>query len=163
MARAYISIGSNIEPERYIRSSLQSLQQHYGTLTISSIYESEAIGFSGRNFYNLVVGFDTIDTTVLTISQTLRKIEVDNGRLRTGEKFSDRTLDLDLILYGDLILQDGNLNLPRDEIVEYAFVLQPLAEVAPNEKHPMTQQTYADLWQHFDKSQQILWVVNMTF
>lgn len=160
MAHAYVSIGSNIEPERYIRSSLESLRQQYGKLIISSVYESQAVGFSGNNFYNLVVGFETTDT-IPAISQTLRHIEADHGRQRTSEKFNDRTLDLDLILYDDWVGQEGNVVLPRDEIVKYAFVLQPLAEIAPDEKHPQLQQTYADLWQQFDKSQQVLWVIDI--
>jgi len=158
MVQAYISVGSNIEPKKHIRASLIDMQQHYGQLVISSVYESEAVGFVGDNFYNLVVGFET-EQPPLTINQTLRQIEQNHGRLRGQNKFSPRTLDLDLILYGDAILQEDSLNLPRDEILNYAFVLQPLAEILPNTKHPVTQQTYYDLWQHFDKNKQILWKV----
>ncbi|CAG1769416.1 partial 2-amino-4-hydroxy-6-hydroxymethyldihydropteridine diphosphokinase, partial [uncultured bacterium] len=110
------------------------------------------VGFVGDSFYNLVVGFDS-DLEVKNVAKQLRQIELDNGRSRDSQKFSARTLDLDLILYGDLIISDGRLQIPRDEIERYAFVLEPLAEIASNEKHPITGKTYAELWQTFDKSQ----------
>lgn len=150
--RGYISIGSNINKEQHISASLHTLQQLFGELTVSSIYESEAVGFIGDTFHNLMVGFDS-DLDVKSIAKRLRQIELDNGRTRDSQKFSARTLDLDLILYGDLIISDGRLQIPRDEIERYAFVLEPLAEIAPNEKHPITGKTYAELWQAFDKSE----------
>ena len=92
----------------------------------------------------------------------LRDIEHQHGRKRTtGQKFNARTLDLDLILYGDAILKDEGLDVPRDEIFKYAFVLQPLAEIAPHVQHPETQQNYKDLWQQFDKTTQNLWIVDI--
>lgn len=158
MVQAYVSVGSNIEPQQHIRAGLADMQQQYGQLTISSVYESEAVGFSGDNFYNLVVGFETAQPPLI-INQTLRVIEQTHGRIRSQNKFSARTLDLDLILYGDMIFQEDKLVLPRDEILNYAFVLLPLAEIIPNAKHPITQQTYRELWQNFDKSKQLLWQV----
>lgn len=150
--RGYISIGSNIDKEQHIPASLIALEHLFGTLTQSSIYQSEAVGFIGDSFHNLVIGFDS-DLDVKNVAKHLRQIELDNGRTRDSQKFSARTLDLDLILYGDLIISDGRLQIPRDEIERYAFVLEPLAEIAPNEKHPITGKTYAELWQAFDKSQ----------
>ena len=149
--RGYISIGSNIDKEHNIPASLMALRQLFGELIISSIYESEAVGFVGDSFHNLVVGFDS-DLEVKTIAKQLRQIELDNGRTRDSQKFSARTLDLDLILYGDLVVSDGRLQIPRDEIERYAFVLEPLAEIAADEKHPVTGKTYGELWQAFDKS-----------
>ena len=159
MAQIYISIGSNIEPKTYIANSIQALQQQYGQLRISSVYESEAVGFEGDNFYNLVVGAQTDDTPQY-IQQTLRQIEHDNHRERNTAKFSARTLDLDLLLYDDVILKQDGLELPRDEIEKYAFVLQPLAEIAPNVIHPQSQKTYADLWHTYDKTKQPLWIID---
>jgi 2-amino-4-hydroxy-6-hydroxymethyldihydropteridine diphosphokinase len=151
MPRGYISIGSNIDKDKNILASLQALEHHFGTLTISSIYESEPVGFSGDTFYNLVVGFDS-GLVVKEVAKQLRQIELDNGRTRDSQKFSARTLDLDLILYGDLIINDGRLQIPRDEIERYAFVLEPLAEIAPTLKHPVNHASYADLWKKFDKT-----------
>ncbi|MCV6639131.1 2-amino-4-hydroxy-6-hydroxymethyldihydropteridine diphosphokinase [Candidatus Albibeggiatoa sp. nov. NOAA] len=159
MAQIYISIGSNIEPKKYIRNSITALRQQYGQLQISSVYESEAVGFEGDNFYNLVVGAQTTDTPQ-QIQQTLRQIEHDNHRERNTAKFSARTLDLDLLLYDDWISKDESLDIPRDEIEKYAFVLQPLAEIAPHETHPQSKQTYQALWQTYDKNKQPLWIID---
>ena len=151
MHQGYISIGSNIDKDKHIPASLDALKIHFGTLTISSIYESEAVGFIGDTFYNLIVGFKST-LEVKEVAKTLRQIELENGRSRDSQKFSSRTLDLDLILYDDLIINDGRLQIPRDEIERYAFVLEPLAEIAPNLKHPISQQTYATIWLNYDKS-----------
>jgi 2-amino-4-hydroxy-6-hydroxymethyldihydropteridine diphosphokinase len=151
VTRGYISIGSNIDKDKHVPASLQALEQAFGELTVSSIYESEPVGFTGDIFYNLVVGFDS-DLEVKAVAKQLRQIELDNGRTRDSRKFAARTLDLDLILYGDLIVNDGRLQIPRDEIEHYAFVLEPLAEIAPSLKHPVSHISYAELWQQFDKN-----------
>ncbi len=151
MTRGYISIGSNIDKDKNILVSLQTLENLFGELIISSIYESEPVGFSGDTFYNVVVGFDS-ELDVKTVAKLLRDIELDQGRTRDCKKFSARTLDLDLILYGDLILSDGRLQIPRDEIERYAFVLEPLAEIAGSLQHPVSHKTYSDLWESFDKA-----------
>jgi 2-amino-4-hydroxy-6-hydroxymethyldihydropteridine diphosphokinase len=151
VTRGYISIGSNIDKDKHIPASLAALAQVFGELTISSIYESEPVGFTGDVFYNLVVGFDS-DLEVKAVAKQLRQIELDNGRTPESRKFAARTLDLDLILYGDLIVNDGRLQIPRDEIEHYAFVLEPLAEIAPNLKHPINHISYAELWDKFDKT-----------
>jgi len=149
--RGYISIGSNIDKETHITASLLALEHSFGALTISSIYESEAVGFSGDAFHNLIVGFDS-DLEVKNVAKQLRQIELDNGRTRDSQKFSARTLDLDLILYGDLIISDGRLQIPRDEIERYAFVLEPLAEIDPAATHPISGISYSELWEKFDKT-----------
>jgi 2-amino-4-hydroxy-6-hydroxymethyldihydropteridine diphosphokinase len=151
VTKGYISIGSNINKDEHIPASLRALEQTFGELTVSSIYESEAVGFTGDVFYNLVVGFDS-DLEVKAVAKLLRQIELDNGRTRDSRKFAARTLDLDLILYGDLIVNDGRLQIPRGEIEHYAFVLEPLAEVAPTLKHPISHLSYAELWDKFDKT-----------
>ncbi len=151
MPYGYISVGSNIDKQKYIPASLIALQKCFGELKVSSIYESEPVGFSGDTFYNLVVGFNS-ELDVKEVAKQLRQIELDNGRTRSCTKFSARTLDLDLILYGDLIINEEGLQIPRDEIERYAFVLEPLAEIAPTLKHPISQLTYAELWEKFDKT-----------
>lgn len=151
MRTGYISIGSNIDRDVHIPSSLIALKQHFGELILSSIYESAAEGFEGDAFYNLIVGFNS-DLTAKDVAKTLRDIELNHGRTRNSQKFSARTLDLDLVLYVDLILSDGRLQIPRDEIERYAFVLEPLAEIAPTLLHPAKHVSYASLWAAFDKS-----------
>lgn len=160
MARIYISIGSNIEAERHLRLAIGELRKHYGELQLSSVYESEAVGFDGDNFLNMVVGLDT-DEEVHTVVQTLREIEDRHGRIRSGPRFSARTLDLDLLLYDDLVVKEDALDLPRGEIIQNAFVLWPLAEIAPDLMHPLEKSSIADLWDKFDKAAQVLWPVEV--
>jgi 2-amino-4-hydroxy-6-hydroxymethyldihydropteridine diphosphokinase len=155
MSRVYISIGSNIEPARHVRLAVAALHEYYGELTISSVYESAAVGFEGDNFYNLVVGLDT-EQDVSEVNRTLHMIEDRYGRERSGPRFSARTIDLDLLLYDDLVVQDGKLVLPREEILQNAFVLWPLAEIAPDAIHPVEKVSFAGLWQRFDKRKQQL-------
>ena len=150
MHTGYISIGSNIDKDKHIPASLLALENQFGPLTCSSIYESDAVGFEGETFYNLIVEFNST-LEVKDVAKLLRQTELDNGRERNSQKFSSRTLDLDLILYDDLILNDGRLQIPRDEIERYAFVLEPLAEIAPDLKHPISQLSYGELWDRFDK------------
>ena len=151
MPRGYISLGSNIDKQKNVISALDSLATQFSKLIVSSTFESGAIGFSGEPFYNLVIGFDS-DLEVKSVAKILRQIEEDHGRTRSCKKFSSRTLDLDLILYGHLVISDGRLQIPRNEIELYAFVLEPLAEIAPDLKHPVSHKSYAELWHNFDKS-----------
>jgi 2-amino-4-hydroxy-6-hydroxymethyldihydropteridine diphosphokinase len=156
MARIYISIGSNIEREYYVRAGVQALKQHFAAVQLSSVYESEAVGFSGDAFYNMVAAADT-DLSIAQCVALLKQIEDKFGRVRGAEKFCGRTLDLDLLTYDDVIC-DSPVILPRQEITENAFVLWPLAELAPDVLHPGSGQSYAGLWQNYDK-QQKLWPV----
>lgn len=162
MARVYISIGSNIDAENNVRLAVHALQEHYGKLILSSVYESEAVGFEGDNFLNLVAGLSTLED-VHTVADTLRKIEDDNGRDRSGPRFSARTVDLDLLLYDDLVVEEEGLQLPRDEITKNAFVLLPLEEIAPQLIHPLSGNTMCDHWLNFDKDSQKLWPVEFKF
>ncbi len=150
MPIGYISIGSNIDKEANIPSSLKALDKLFGDLLISNVYETESVGFVGDSFYNLVARFNS-NLSAKEVAKLLRQIELEHGRSRESQKFSARTLDLDLILYGDQIISDGRLQIPRDEIERYAFVLEPLAEIASEEKHPISGKTYKELWQNFDK------------
>ena len=151
MARVFVSIGSNIDRAHNVRACLAALERRYGSLTRSQIYECPAVGFAGEDFYNLVVGFESGDS-VQQVAEDLRQIEVDQGRERVQERFAPRTLDVDLLLYDDLISQSDGLKLPRDEITRYAFVLGPLAEIAGEMRHPVSGERYADLWARFDRS-----------
>ena len=155
MATIYISLGSNINREENTRTGVKALKQAFGDLTLSSVYESEAVGFDGDAFYNMVITCE-VSTPVFETNQILRDIEDANGRDRSGPKFSSRTLDLDLLLYDDLKLDENGLKLPRGEILKNAFVLWPLAEIAPDLKHPEAGISYAELWSAFDKSKETL-------
>ena len=160
MALIYISVGSNIDREQYVRAGVRKLAEHFGALTLSSVYESEAVGFNGDPFYNLVVGVET--TLSLTeCVRLLKEIEDQFGRVRGAEKFCGRTLDLDLLTYDQLVCELP-VQLPRGEITDNAFVLWPLAEIAAEQIHPLTQQNYATLWQNYCKSQK-LWPIDFSW
>ncbi len=156
MPRVYVGIGSNIDKEENIRGAVRELTAHYGPLTLSPVYESEALGFEGENFYNLVAGFDTSRSTQ-EIKKLLSQIESRFGRLRQNKRFSSRTLDLDLLLYGDMVRHDDMANLPHPDIQRYAFVLRPLADIAPDLRHPETGLTCTRMWQQFDRGKQEMW------
>ncbi len=152
MARVYVSIGSNIETEKNILSSIKALREHFGELDVSNVYETKSVGFEGDNFHNLVVGFDT-DKSPLKISQVLKQIESDQGRTRAKEKFESRTLDLDQILYGDLVMQMEGVNVPHPDVMRYNFVLKPLAELAGDVLHPEEEKTINELWEAFEEKE----------
>jgi 2-amino-4-hydroxy-6-hydroxymethyldihydropteridine diphosphokinase len=151
MPRVWVSIGSNQDRERSIRGAVGSLRDRFGALILSSVYETEAVGFEGEPFLNLVVGLET-EEPVSVLVAAFRAVEDDHGRVRGPEKFSPRTLDIDLLTYGNLVGVADGYELPRHEILRYAFVLGPLAEVAGNEVHPVELRTYGELWESFEGS-----------
>ncbi len=148
MALCYISIGSNINREQNVVSALTALQGEFGVLQNSSLYESSSVGFEGDAFFNLVSAFYS-EKSAVDITLRLKKIEAAHGRVRGIEKFSSRSLDLDLLLYDQTIMQTEAVTLPHADILAYAFVLQPLAEIAGEQEHPVEQCNYADLWRGF--------------
>jgi len=158
--RAWLSLGSNIDREKNIRSAIVALERGFGKLLISPVYESEAVGFDGDPFFNLVVGVDT-DRSSAEVAERLRQIEQEHGRVRDGGGFNARTLDIDLLTYGQQVIRASGVDVPRNEITRYAFVLRPLAQIAGNELHPVEGVSYQTLWNAFDKSQQRLWAVDL--
>ncbi len=155
MPRAWISIGSNIERERYIVAGLDALRNLFGDLALSPVYDSEAIGFEGMPFLNLVVRVHT-DLEVGELARRLRHIEFEHGRLPDATRFSARQLDIDILTYDDRVGVEEGVELPRGEILENAFVLCPLADLAPEERHPVVGRTYAELWRDYDQGSQSL-------
>lgn len=158
MSKVYVSIGSNIDRERHVAAALDALAAHFGELEISSVYESEAVGFEGDHFFNLVAGFET-GLPVGELAECLRAIENANGRVRTAARFSGRTLDIDILTYDECSGEIDGVSLPRGEILQNAFVLLPLAEIAPETLHPVAGSSYADLWRGYNR-QQKLWPVD---
>ena len=158
MVEVFLSLGSNIQRERYITAALDGLSLTFGKIKCSSVYESEAVGFEGNHFYNLVVGIQT-DLQPGELSSVLRQLEANNDRNRDTPRFSARTLDIDILSYEQYCGSIDGITLPREEILYNAFVLKPLAELAPDQYHPTLEKTYSVLWDAFDKSSQRLWTV----
>jgi len=152
MSYLYISLGTNINREYHVKHGLTELTKVFGALTLSSLYESTAIGFEGSNFYNMVVGAETT-SSLEDVAILLRDIEFKYGREKQAQKFSPRTLDLDILLFDELVLNTP-AQIPRDEITKNAFVLWPLAEIAEELKHPIINQSYGQLWNDYDKASQ---------
>lgn len=162
MAQVYLSLGSNVNRAQHIHAALDALAGQFGELQVSRVFESEAVGFQGDNFYNLVVGLRT-NLPVGQLALCLRGIEDANGRLRAGPRFSARTLDIDILTYDNLTGTVDGVKLPRGEIVKNAFVLQPLAEIAPQTVHPIEEKTFRQLWGEYDQASQKLWPVAFTW
>ncbi|WNC67927.1 2-amino-4-hydroxy-6-hydroxymethyldihydropteridine diphosphokinase [Thalassotalea nanhaiensis] len=161
MAVVYISIGSNIDRDTQIVVAVNALKHEFEQVELSSVYECEPVGFNGDNFYNLVAKVDT-NKPPAYIGELLKQLEKQQGRVDFSKKFSARKMDLDILLYDDLIM-DNPVQIPRDEIPKNAYVLEPLAELAPNTLHPVLQITYQQMWQGFDKSKQYLKKVPFTW
>jgi 2-amino-4-hydroxy-6-hydroxymethyldihydropteridine diphosphokinase len=145
MTRAYLSLGSNLEPEKNLRAALDELRARFGDILVSPVYRFPAVGFEGPDFLNLAVGIDS-DLDPVALNNWLHAVEDRHGRRRDVPRYSSRTLDIDVVLYGDLIMQgEHNLELPRSDL-KHAFVLKPLADIAPRVSHPVSGVTLEDLW-----------------
>ena len=143
MQQVFVSIGSNIDP----RNNMEEARIILGDLfdcTFSGLYETRAEGFEGNAFVNSVVGFET-DLQLIELRDKLKQIERKMGRTDNQKGMSDRVIDLDIILYGDQIIQDGDFDIPSKDIENYLFVLEPLAEIAGERHHPILNNTYSEL------------------
>ena len=144
-SKAYVSVGSNVDRERNVLHAIDLLRERFGELELSSVYETEAVGFDGEPFFNLIVAFET-DIQPSAIVAELHTIERCCGRARDTKRFGPRTLDLDLVVLGDRIVRENGLVLPRREVSTQAFVLCPLAEIAGECAHPVSGETFAAMW-----------------
>lgn len=143
MAQVYVGIGSNLDPQVQLPRAF-SFFKDYPNVIYSSVYRSRALGFTGPDFYNAVVGFTCKMPLSDLIAQLLK--EENTQCAGTPHRFADRALDLDLLLYGERICYDEHIQLPRSDIVKYPFVLGPLAQIAPDVRHPVLDMTYQQLW-----------------
>jgi 2-amino-4-hydroxy-6-hydroxymethyldihydropteridine diphosphokinase len=144
VTHALLSLGSNVEPERYLRAAIAALRARFGVVVVSPVYRVPAVGFDGPDFLNAAAVIET-DLDVHALVDWLHALEHENGRVRGPVKFNDRTLDIDLVYFDGLVLDTPQLHLPRPEL-RHAFVLRPLADIAPDFVDPVRGTTLAEMW-----------------
>jgi len=151
MADVFVAAGSNVEPERNLTRAVEEMRREFPDIRFSSWYRNPAVGFQGDDFINFVAGFTT-DLPVRDVIQRLQAIETVCGRPREAPRWAPRSMDLDILLYDALVLDEPRLKLPRPDLLKRAFMLGPLAEIAPDLVHPTLGVTIGELWQRFDQA-----------
>jgi len=145
MSTAWLGLGSNVNAETHIRAAIDELSAQFETISLSPAYASTAVGFEGEDFINLVARVET-ELSPMELRQYLRDLEDRYGRKRDVPKFSDRSLDIDILLYDDLVVLSPVLEIQRAEITKYAHVLKPLADLEPDLIHPTERRSIQDIW-----------------
>ena len=151
MPTVYVAVGSNVDAERNLAVATRELRREFPDARFSPWYRNRAVGFEGADFINLVAGF----TTGLSIDEVLDRlhaIEALCGRPRDAPRWAPRAMDLDVLLYGDLVCDTPRLKLPRPDLLKRAFMLGPLAALAPDVVHPVEKLTIGELWRRFDRA-----------
>jgi 2-amino-4-hydroxy-6-hydroxymethyldihydropteridine diphosphokinase len=151
MPDIYVAAGSNIEPEKNLRRALSELRREFPGLRTSPAYLNPAFGFEGADFINLVVGFES-DRPIKDVLQILHRVEENCGRPRLAPKWAPRSMDLDILLYGNAVIDEPGLRVPRADLATKAYMLRPAADLAPQVVHPALGQTLVELWKAFDTS-----------
>ena len=146
MPRVYVAIGGNIEPERCFVFAARALRRRFPGSVFSTCYRNPAFGFKGADFLNAVAGFDS-DASADQILVELHAIEIQCGRRRDDPKWAARAMDIDLLLYGGTVAETANYRLPRPDLLHRSYMLAPLAQIAPELRHPLTGRTMAEHWQ----------------
>ena len=151
MPQVYIAAGSNVEPERHLAMASTELEKHFPGVRFSAWYRNRAVGFEGDDFINFVAGFST-DLAIEDVVERLHFIEAVCGRTREAPRWAPRTMDLDVLLYGDLVRQTATLKVPRPDLLKRAYMLGPLADLAPEVVHPTEKLPIGELWRRIDRA-----------
>lgn len=160
MVEVFVAGGSNVEPIKNLRLALAEMEHSLGPLRVSPAYRNKAVGFEGEDFLNLVVGFAT-DEGVYRVRERLQQIEEKCGRAREAPKWAPRSMDLDILLYGDEVRNEPGLVLPRPDLVRRPYMLKPIADIAPDFVHPTLRKTMRELWDEFAGKDHAMTVVNL--
>lgn len=151
VSRVYIAAGSNVRPAERLLLAAHELRQRFPDVRFSSCYRNAAFGFEGEDFINAVAGFDTPLPVEAVIAQ-LHEVEAVCGRGRGDPKWAPRAMDLDLLLYGELVVDTPGYRLPRPDLLRRAYMLGPMAQLAPQLRHPLAGRSIGELWQAFGQS-----------
>jgi 2-amino-4-hydroxy-6-hydroxymethyldihydropteridine diphosphokinase len=162
MPRVFVAAGSNVEPERNLAKAAAELVRQFPDIEFSPWYRNKAVGFEGDDFINFAIAFETL-LPVHEVVAKLRDIEALCGRPPGAPKWAPRSMDLDILLYGDLVVDEPGLKLPRPDLLKRPFMLGPAADLAPNLKHPTENATLGELWQRFDRGAHTLTRVPASF
>ena len=152
MTEVFFGIGSNINPEENITLAVREIKNIFDDVIVSPVYKNKSVGFEGSDFLNLVVSCST-KLSVYEVNDFIEQVHNLSGRERQSNKYLSRTLDIDLLMFGDNIIEDDKIHIPRDDILKYTFVLRPLVDIAPESIHPITQSSFLDHWERMDKSE----------
>lgn len=151
MVEVFVAAGSNVDPVRHLRTALDALARIYPSLRVSPAYRNKAVGFEGEDFINLVVGLSTPDP-VTQVRANLQQVEQLCGRPPQAPKWAPRTMDLDILLYGQRVSQEPGLILPRPDLIRRPYMLKPMVDIAPDVEHPVLHRTMRELWDEFDSA-----------
>lgn len=151
MTAAFVALGSNIEPEAHLRQAARLLRERFANTHFSACYRNPAFGFVGADFVNAVAGFDT-ELPVESLIAALREIEMQCGRGPADPRWGPRAIDLDLLLYGQLVGSGPGYTLPRPDLTRRAYMLGPLAQLTPQLRYPPDGPSVAQLWSHFPQA-----------
>jgi len=151
MVDVYVAAGSNVQPEMYLTRAVKLMEEQFKPLRVSPAYRNRAVGFEGADFINLVVGFSTV-LPFAGERERLQQIEIACDREPNAPKWAPRSMDLDVLLFGDVISNEPGLIVPRPDLLKRAYMLKPLFDIAPDVVHPTEKKTIADLWAEFDQA-----------
>lgn len=158
MPEVYVAVGGNVEPLKYVRRALTLLEEEFGSLTVSPAYRNPAVGFAGEDFINLVIAFET-SLPPAAVREKLQSVERRCDRPAQSPRWAPRTMDLDILLYDGLVSDAPGLELPRPDLLRKAYMLRPLAEIAPELIHPVEGRTMRALWEAFGSDHQMKGIV----
>ena len=155
MPRVHVAIGGNVEPARWFPVAARELRRRFPDVRFSSCYKNPAFGFEGADFFNAAAGFDTAASADEVLAHC-HEVEALCGRRRDDPKWAPRVMDIDLLLYGELVVEAASYRLPRPDLLRRCYMLRPLAEIAPGLRHPLTGREIADHWRELEREPHML-------